>query len=28
MRTIVWRGLYQRNDGLQRVFLDLAGHRA
>jgi GTP cyclohydrolase I len=28
MRTIVWRGVYQRNDALQRVFFDLAGHSA
>jgi GTP cyclohydrolase IA len=26
MRTIVWRGVYQENEALQRVFLDLAGH--
>ena len=26
MRTIVWRGAYQHNDALQRVFFDLARH--
>jgi GTP cyclohydrolase I len=25
MRTIVWRGVYQKTEALQRVFLDLAG---
>jgi GTP cyclohydrolase IA len=27
MRTIVWRGAYQQNEALQRVFFELAGHQ-